>query len=71
MIPINKTSIPYVHFTKTLDFGFSQEEISICFCAIDPLCTGIGLSKEESLNDMVRNLDEKYQDDGYPRYPKG
>lgn len=57
------TAVPYLLLSRELDFGFSKERVYLCLCLIDHLVLGVGLSRDEALRCMARELESKYPDD--------
>ena len=52
------SAVPYLIVSREPEFGFSRERV--CLCLIDHLVLGIGLSRDEAMNNMVLELEHKY-----------
>lgn len=57
------SAVPYLLLSRELDFGFSKERVYLCLCLIDHTVLGVGLSRDEALRGMVRELEGKYPED--------
>jgi hypothetical protein len=54
------SAVPYLIVSRELEFGFSHERVYLCLCLIDHLVLGIGLSRDEAMQNMVTELERKY-----------
>lgn len=54
------SSVPYMLISRELDFGFSLETIFVCLCLVDHLVMGVGCSRDEAMDQMLEELEEKY-----------
>lgn len=54
------SAVPYLINRRHCETGYGEQEFFIASCLVDPLIVGIGLTRNEALNKMIAELEEKH-----------